>query len=185
MNNPPAEIMEYAERIYIRMEAEQVIKTCLDNGEISPFTKLVEELVLAGQPAYGVMREILEEIRSLRVGMSEEGILIRTDLSKALVELGFEEREVMDLNQPETIRKICKNELNTHLEQQTPGLDVDTCVILTELCFEASDQLKLLAGRMRLLADLEAHLRDWYQGIAYQIFHEGFSNLGAYDDNLH
>ena len=172
MNDPLSGRLDYAERIYIRMEAEHVLQLCLNQGEITHFTHLVEELVLAGQPAYGVMREILDEIQSVRAGMNERGIEIRQDLNDALSELGIDRLDQIELDSGNLVRLLCNNKLDLHLEKQNPGLDPDTSEILTEVCVEASDQLRDLAAQLSLLTILEAYLRDWYQGIAYQILHQ-------------
>lgn len=186
MNDPLESMMDYAERIYIRMEAELVIKACLENDEIQAFNQLVEDLVLAGKPSYGIMREILEEIRSVRAALSEEGIVIRRDLTQALCELGIVEPAKFELEFPEMVRKLCKNELDTHIKQLSTGLDIESGEILSEICIEASEQMRILAKRMTILGTLESLLRDWYQGMAYHIMHDRISLTREFEtDQLH
>ncbi len=48
MSEPLDEVLTFAERVYLRMQAEQLIRQCLDRGDPGPFDALLENLVLAG-----------------------------------------------------------------------------------------------------------------------------------------
>ena len=47
MTEPLDEVLTLAERVYVRMQAEQLIRQCLDRGDPRPFNALLENLVLA------------------------------------------------------------------------------------------------------------------------------------------
>jgi len=86
LTDPLDELLTYAERSYLRLEAEQLSRDCMDQGDPSAFNRLLEELVIAGSHSLLVLREILETIRSIMSYLSQEGLSVRQDLMDAMAE---------------------------------------------------------------------------------------------------
>ena len=56
MTDPMDDLLVYAERSYIRMEAEQIIAECLRVGDESEFDELVQSLFMAGSSPISIFR---------------------------------------------------------------------------------------------------------------------------------
>jgi hypothetical protein len=175
VNRPLDEILTYAERSYVRMQAEQLIKHCIDIGDSKPFDQLLEGLVLAGASSLGVMREIQEELRATKSALSQEGLGVRQDLMDAFEEFGVHLPALAGAEAPEAFRRICNLSLGQEALKVAPILDAEDAVLLREICSEAAERVTSIARRMALLSRLDRAVRDWTDGLAYQAvrLHEG------------
>jgi hypothetical protein len=180
VSRPLDELLTFAERAYVRMEAEQLIGQCLDQGDPALFNDLVKGLVLAGSTSLGVMREILEEVRSTRTSLMREGMTVRQDLAEALTGFGVDSAQLLSIDSPEAFRLICSQRLRDEARRSASGLKAEDAILLEELCSEAGDRVSGIARRLMLLLKLEESVQDWISGLVYEAsqLHEDWSNQG-------
>ncbi len=173
MNNALDELLSLAERTYVRMEAEQLIEECTERGDPRPFNDLLEELVFAGSTSLLIMREILDVIRVMKVGLSKEGLGVRQDLMDAMAEFGIRIPELIATDAPDAFRKICSEELRHQVTQMAENLEYEDSALLEEICIEAGGRVTTIAGRLAILRQMEASVLDWLSGMAYEAVHTG------------
>jgi hypothetical protein len=167
MSHPLDDLLSFAERSYVRMQAEGLISHCLAQGDTSAFEDLVEGLVLAGSSSLAVMREILEEIHSAKTQHSQEGLGVRQDLSDALEEFGVHLPQLMSVAAPEALHRIVSQGLTGEIKQVAPELPKEDEALLEEICADAAERITKVARRMALLSQIEASVRDWSGSLAY------------------
>ena len=184
MNNALDELLSLAERTYVRMEAEQLIQECTEHGDPGPFNELLEELVFAGSASLLLMREILDVIRVMKVGLSKEGLGVRQDLMEAMAEFGIQVPELLVADAPEAFRRICSQELRRQVNGMARNLEFEDSALLEEICIEAGGKVTTIAGRMAILRQMETSVLDWLSGLAYEAAHtqtpEKWSSDGTY-----
>jgi hypothetical protein len=165
--HPLDDLLSFAERSYIRMQAEGLISHCLAQGDASAFDDLVEGLVLAGDSSLAVMREIMEEIYAAKGKYRQEGLGVRQDLLDALEEFGVHLPQLASEAAPEAFHRIVNQGLRAEIKQAAPGLAKEDEALLEEICADAADRISKVARRMALLRQIEASVRDWSGCLAY------------------
>ena len=168
MKQPLDDLLTFAERAYVRMEAEQLINQCLDQGDPSLFFDLIKGLVLAGSSSLGVMREILEEIRSSRSSLTREGVTVRQELMDALTEFGVHLPQLLSADAPESFRAIVSSGLRRDAYKAAGRLTQEDEVLLEEICLEAGNRVSTIAKRLMLLVHMEESVEDWLTSLAYE-----------------
>jgi hypothetical protein len=171
MGLPLDDLLSLAERSYIRMEAEQLIDTCLESGDITAFDSLLKELVLAGSSSLVVMREILHAIRSVKSSLSQEGLGVRQDLMDALSEFGVYMPQLLSADTPEVYRRICNHKLHRDVMESSGDLEAADEVLLEELCTEAGNRVARIAKDLMIVTRLEKLAMDWMEGLVYESAH--------------
>ncbi|MBN2555930.1 MAG: hypothetical protein JXA97_08330 [Anaerolineales bacterium] len=171
MNDPLDELLSFAERSYVRMKAEHLIKECLKKGDEQPLNDLLEELILAGGTSFGIMRDVLEAIHAIQSTLSQEGMDVRQDLVQAMREFGVQIPKLMSSDIVDNFRQMCSRSLGQDLKRAARNLELEDEFILDELCTEASEKVTLIARRLSLLKRLEESVQDWMDAMAYQTVH--------------
>lgn len=161
--------MTLAERAYIRMQAEQLIRHCLDQGDPMPFQTLLENLVLAGASSLGVLGETQEELQSARIHVGREGMSVRQDLVQALAEFGVQLPELLSVEAPEAFRQIVSRGLCEQARRAAARrLDPEDERLLREICQEAGSKVTGIARRLSLLHRMEGVVEDWREGMLFE-----------------
>ena len=171
MTDPLDEILTYAERSYIRLEAEQLIQECVDQRDSRTFDKLLQELVFAGSNSIIVLREILETIRDMKSNLSQEGLGVRQDLMDAMAEFGLHLPELLAVDAPESFRRICSHGLRIQIGELASELAIEDEDLLEEICSEASERVSMIGRQMTILIGLENSVNDWLESLAYEVVH--------------
>lgn len=171
LTDPLDELLTYAERSYLRLEAEQLIRDCMDQGDPSAFNRLLEELVIAGSHSLLVLREILETIRSIMSDLSQEGLSVRQDLMDAMAEFGLFLPQLLSVDAPESFRQICSQGLRIQISEMASKLAIEDEDLLDEICTEASERVTSIARGMSILMGFENSVMDWMEGLAYEVVH--------------
>lgn len=162
------DLLGLAERAYVRMQAGQLIKECLEQGDSSLLKELVQQLVLTGAPSLAVLREIHEEIRSTGNSLRQEGMVARQDLKEALGQFGLHLPQILIPEGPEAFRRITGPDLRTQVRDASRGLPPEDQALLEEICAEASQRVAAVARQLALLGRLDKEVRDWLGVIAYE-----------------
>lgn len=183
MNSALDDLLSLAERTYVRMEAEQLIEDCTERSDLAPFYDLLEELVVAGSTSLVLMREILDVIRVMKAGLSEQGRGVRQDLMEAMAEFGIRVPELLGTDAPEAFRRICSKELRRQVHDMARSLEYEDSALLEEICIEAGGRVTMIAGKLAILRQMEACVIDWLRGLAYEAAHTPkmpWSSNGSY-----
>ncbi len=168
MNSPLEELLNFAHRSYIRLETEQLITECLDLEDLRPFHRMLEGLVLAGTSSLMLLREVLDEIVSVKSSLAEKELGVRQDLVDALSEFGVHLPQLLHMDGPEGFKQIYRKYKQLHLGGTHDGLDREDEVLIQEICAEAGERVIQIARRRRLLTVLEEAVRDWIGSLAYE-----------------
>ncbi|MFN2147206.1 MAG: hypothetical protein ACK2T2_02350 [Anaerolineales bacterium] len=183
MDEPLHELLNFAERTYVRMQAEQLIADCLKRGDPEPFFQMLAELILAGSSSLGIMREVQDVIRTLKADLTKNGMGVRQDLVQAMSEFGIFLPRILSADAPDAFRQICSRTLRDHVRSLASNLEPEDVRLLEEICIEAGGKVTLIAGQMAILKQLESSVQDWMEGLAYQAAHR--SDLeGEQSDHL-
>jgi hypothetical protein len=173
MTGPLDEVLTFAERIYVRMQAEQLIRQCLDRGDPSAFNSLLENLVLAGASSLGVLREIHEELQTAKTHLGREGMNVRQDLVQALSEFGVQLPQLLSAEAPDAFRAICSQGLRQDARRAAAQrLEADDERLLQEICSEAGRRVTGIARRLSLLHRMETVVTDWLEGLLFEALQE-------------
>jgi hypothetical protein len=172
VNRPLDELLSIAERAYVRMQAGQLISQCLEQGDPTPFNGLVEQLVLAGSPSLAVLREIHDEISSMRTSLRQEGMAVRQHLKEAFAGFGLHMPQLISLDAPETFRNICGPTLRNAVREAARVMTTEDQALLDELCVEAGERVSAIASRLALLGRLHSAVEDWVSSLAYEAAHD-------------
>ncbi|MBN1264398.1 MAG: hypothetical protein JXA25_02815 [Anaerolineales bacterium] len=182
MSDPLDELLVYAERSYIRMEAEQIISECLRIGDESDFNHLIQRLFLAGSSSIGILRDILEEIRIKKNALNKESLGVRQGLLDSMVELGVDFPLSFLSENPEHLFLVRENHLFEDIASAAPMLDERSVHLVQDICRDARDRIRILAKRLSMLNTLERTVRDWMSSLAYQATRSRDDNLRSHTD---
>jgi len=163
------EVLTFAERVYLRMQAEQLIRQCLDRGDPGPFDALLENLVLAGASSLGMLREIHEELQTAKTHLGREGMNVRQDLVQALSEFGVQLPQLLSAEAPDAFRRICSQGLRHDARRAAAQkLEAEDERLLQEICSEAGNRVTGIARRLSLLTRMEKVVTDWQDGLLFE-----------------
>ncbi len=171
MIDPIGELLSFAERSYVRMQAEQLILQCLQDRDPKPFYGLVNELVAAGAPSLVILREVQEVLRFIRTELTRDGRSVRKDLVEAMAEFGVYVPDVLAADSPVAFLQMCKRSFREDIRTQGAKLEVEDVDLLEEICLEAGQKVTVIAAKVRLLGELESTINDWLVGLAYEAAH--------------
>lgn len=169
MSNPLDELLNFAHRSYVRMEAEQLIIECLELEDLTPFNDMLEKLVLAGSTSLHLLREVLEEVMSAKSLLNQEGLRVRQDLMDALMDFGVNIPELLYADGPEAFHQIYKQTIQNQIRENSSLLREGDEALLEEICADASERVMKIARRVSLLNMLEDAIRDWMGSLAYEM----------------
>ncbi len=168
MSDALEDLYGYAQRSYIRMEAEQLIQECLELGDTDPLLRLVEGLVVHGASSLALLREVLEELRAQKLSLGRRSWEIRNDLLQALSEFGVYMPRLLSAQPAEVIRELCDRDLQRRVRERASDLTPEEGSLLEEICHDAGEQVRTIARHMALLTSLEQTVHDWLTGLAYE-----------------
>lgn len=168
MSSPLEDLINFAHQSYVRMEAEQLITECLELGDPAPFNDMVEGLVLAGTSSLMLLREVLDEVLSVKSILSQEGLGIRQDVVDALSEFGVHLPQLLYTNAPEAFRQISKLPLKFGPNDASGKLRMEDEILLREICLEAGERVRQIAHRLTMISHFEDSVRDWMRSLAYE-----------------
>lgn len=172
MEGPVTGLLEIAERAFVRMQAEQLIADCLDRADVEPLNDLVEGLVLEGPSSIGVLREILEEIRTTRGSLVRESLEVRQELEDTLGEFGAEVTSLPLVSGP---LESPQNEEADPLEKarrKAPEWDLGEEILIAQVYKDAKDRVSAITRKVVMLSGLEASVKDWFDCLAYEATRE-------------
>ncbi|MEW6568016.1 MAG: hypothetical protein AB1449_07590 [Chloroflexota bacterium] len=162
------DLLNLAERAYLRMQAGQLIAQCLEEGDPEVFDGLLQQLVLAGPSSLAALQEIREEIRSTSRSLRRAAVEVRKDLSEALAGLGVRLPPALTAGAGEIFRHLFRRTLREQVYQAAADLSPEDRRLVEDLCDEASQRVTAIAGQLALLSRLDGAVSDWLESIAYE-----------------
>jgi hypothetical protein len=168
LTSPLDDLLNFAHQSYVRMEAEQLISECLELGDPAPFNDLIEGLVLAGTSSLILLREVLDEVLSIKSSLAQEGLGVRQDLVDALSEFGVHLPQLLYIDAPEVFRQISNEYSQFGFNRISDLIGREDEVLLKEICVEVSERVRLIAHRLAMVKGFEDSVRDWMRCLAYE-----------------
>ncbi len=162
------DLLAIAERSFVRMEAQELIGQYLEEGDQTPFEKLLENLVLAGTSSLSLLRDILEEIRATKSSLSLEGVDLRQELIEAMADLGIQPPPRIPQSNPETILPLHQFSLEDSLYDITGALAAEDAQLLEATCGDTGKRVAHIGRKLLLLNDIEQSVMDWFHCLTYE-----------------
>ncbi len=162
------DLLAIAERSFVRMEAQELIGQYLEEGDQTPFEKLLENLVLAGTSSLSLLRDILEEIRATKSSLSLEGVDLRQELIEAMADLGIQPPPRIPQSNPETILPLQQFSLEDSLYDITGALAAEDAQLLEDTCGDTGKRVAHIGRKLLLLNDIEQSVMDWFHCLTYE-----------------
>jgi hypothetical protein len=167
-NDPLDAVYSYVERAYLRLQAGDLLIRCLEEGSTEPLHQMVEGLVLAGPVSISAMREILAETGRRKVQVQEDLQHVLKGLDSSLRSYGV---RLVGHSAGLSLTSLTPVALMALLRQQEIH-DNASQVACLQILKESRDLFDSMAGRLKLLEDVEHYLQDWLWGIAFQSTHK-------------
>jgi hypothetical protein len=162
------DLLVIAERSFVRMEAQELIGQYLEEGDQSPFKRLLENLVLAGTSSLSLMREILDEIRATKSSLSMEGVDLRQELIEAMSDLGIQPPSRISQTDAKTFTPIQQFRLEDSLHEITGELAAEDAQLLEDFCGDTGKRAARIGRKLMLLNDIEQSVIDWFHCLTYE-----------------
>ena len=158
-----ANIFDYVEHAFIRMQAGDVLTQCLDDGVLAPLQSLVESLIVAGSDSLDYLREILGEVYRRKGQITNDQHQVFLKLEGELGKYGIHLR---GLHSVISLARLTPMGYLAFLQSQKVEDEVDQMVCMQRL-EEALHLLRSQNGHLHLLEDIEIYLEDWMWGLMY------------------
>ena len=168
MTSPLDDLLNFAHHSYVRIEAEQLISECLELEDPSPFNDLIEGLVLAGTSSLMLLREVLDEVLSVKSLLSQEGLGIRQDLVDALSQFGVHLPQLLYIDAPDAFHQISGKQFKSGIGTITEQLRSEDKILLEEIWMEAGERVRIINRRLTMIKNFEDAIRDWMKCLAYE-----------------
>ncbi len=163
-DDPLDVVLAMVEKAFMRLQAGDVVVACLEQGNLAPMHKIVEDLVLAGPQSLGVLREIQAEVGTRRSQFQDD---IAGEFSKLELSLARHGIALSGLPDRHSMRGLDAAGFLSYLHQQgiTDEHRQRECM---RLIHEAKETMSALARQTLLLEEVELYLDDWIGGVIYQ-----------------
>lgn len=169
MSNDPLEaVYSYVERAYVRLQAGDLLIRCMEEGSTEPLHQMVEGLVLAGPASISAMREILAETSRRKAQVQDDLQHVLKGLDSSLRSYGV---RLSGTNPGLSLTSLTPVALLSILRQQNIH-DNATQIACLQILKETRELFDSMAGRLKLLEDVEHYILDWLWGIAIQSTHK-------------
>ena len=169
----PQELLPIAERIYMRMQALDVLHRCLEDYTSSPMKEMLDEIIGDESPDLVLLSELLSDMKSLHLTLSERRYESR-DRVVAVCRDGYE-LEIGEFSSPPgsiDYGALTSEELLENLAGQVENLDEDEVLLLSELFAESTQLFAKLSRQIQVIKALLGYLEDWLQALQIEIVRE-------------
>jgi len=177
-------VFSMVEKAFVRLQAGDVLVSCLEKDDTAPMQKLVEGLVLAGPQSLNALREIRAEVTTRKVELQEEIARVFSKMEDELHSLGV---NLAVLPDHISIHHLEPSNFN-HLLGHQGFPDDASQVKCARLLNSSKEIMSQLARQILLLDEVELYLDDWIWGLMYQSAHQigtGIVRSGKLKKQLH
>jgi hypothetical protein len=171
-DDPLEVVFSMVEKAFMRIQAGDVLVTCLEKEDTAPVQKLVEGLVLAGPSSLNALREIRAEVDARRTELQSEIARIFSSMEESLKNWGV---NLAGLTERSSMYGLEAGYLGRLLIQQGIG-DEYHLKECTKLLNSSKSTMSHLARQILLLDEVAIYLEDWMGGLMYQSAHQGGEN---------
>ena len=175
------ELLPIAERIYMHMQALDVLQLCLEEYTSSPMKEMLDQIIGDESPDLVLLGELLSDMKSLHLTLSERRFESR-DRVVAVFRDGYE-FDIGEFSSPSRLidyGALTSEDLLEHLAGQVEKLDNDEVLLLSELFGESTELFAKLSRQIQVIKALLAYLEDWLQALQIEIVREAPS---SFDDS--
>lgn len=166
-------VFSMVERAFMRIQAVDVLFTCLEKEDTTPIHKMVEGLVLAGPSSLNALREIQAEVDTRRTELQSEIARTFSSMEETLKDWGV---NLTGLTERSSMHGLDVGHLGSLLSQQ--GIvDEYRLKECTRLLNSSKVAMSHLARQILLLDDVTIYLEDWMGGLMYQSAHQWGESL--------
>jgi hypothetical protein len=166
-------VFSMVERAFMRIQAVDVLVTCLEKEDTTPIQNLVEGLVVAGPSSLNALREIRAEIDTRRTELQSEIARTFSSMEESLNNWGV---NLTGLTERNSTHGLDAGYLGGLLRQQGIG-DEHRLKECTHLLNSSKVVMSHLARQILLLDEVTIYLEDWMGGLMYQSAHQRGENL--------
>lgn len=157
-------VFSMVEKAFLRLQAGDIVVSCLEQDDTAPMQKYVEGLVLAGPVSLGALREVRIEVSTRRCQFQEDITNTFMELEQKLSIYGINLSGLADRH---LINRLEPSSFQLYMHQH--GIDDEIrqreCV---RLVHNAKEAMSALARQILLLEEVELYLEDWIWGLIYQ-----------------
>lgn len=170
MNLPPSFVPQIPDDL--RMQANDLLSHCIETGQIQPFYRVVQNLLLVGPSAFDTLYALLRETSQRRAQIEDEihraigtfynNVYAASGLTAEQFDRPFFAYETLQFGY-----RLYGDYLY-EIDWIASGITGETFNQLSEYHAETSQKLDQLAKQYQLCLQLENYLDDWLWGMAYQ-----------------
>lgn len=157
-------VLSMVERACVRIQAGDVLATCLQEDSTAPLQKLVEGLVLAGPTSLNALREIRAEVIAQRTELQSEIARIFSNVEEKLNGWGVSLDGLSGRNTMHSLEAACLG----NILRQGEGQDETRLLECTRLLNASKEAMSHLARQILMLNEVDIYLEDWIWGLMYQ-----------------
>lgn len=157
-------VLTMVERAFVRIQAGDVLATCLQQESTAPLQKLVEELVLAGPTSLNALREIRAEVIAQRAELQNEIARIFSSMEEKLMSWGVNLEGLSGRTTMHSLEIACLGNLLRPAE----GQDDSRLLECSRLLGASKESMIQIARQILLLNEVDIYLGDWIWGLMYQ-----------------
>ena len=178
------ELLPIAERIYMRMQALDVLHRCLEEYTTSPMKEMLDQIIGDESPDLVLLSELLTDMKSLHLTLSERRFESRERVV-AVFRDGYE-LEIGEFSSPPGLidyGALTSKALMEHLAGQVKNLDKDEVLLLRELFSESTQLFAKLSRQIQVIKALLAYLEDWLHALQIEIVREAPASFNDSNTN--
>ena len=167
------ELLPIAERIYMRMQALDVLHLCLEEYTSNPMKEMLDQIIGDESPDLVLLSELLSDMKSLHLTLSERRFESRDRVVEVFRD-GYE-LEIGEFSSPSGLidyGALTSEGLLEHLAGQVKNLDKDEVLLLSELFAESTELFAKLSRQIHVIKALLGYLEDWLQALQIEIVRE-------------
>jgi hypothetical protein len=169
-DDPLDGVYSFVEKDYARLQAGDVLFSCLDQQNTRPIQDWVEGLVFGGPESLMVLREILKEVGQLRIQTKEDIREVHRDFRVSLDSCGVQLRDIqveraLNKSTPEDFLSILFDLGVDQAEKQI------TCL---QMFNDVNDLIRDLEIHLLLLVEIEKYISDWMWGLICESAQQGW-----------
>lgn len=162
------DLIAFAERSFVRMQAQELIGHFLEEEDQAPFDQLLEDLVLAGTSSLAILRDILEEIRATKSSLGLEAMNLRQKLMDALADIGIHMPQLPKSEATAALTQIRKLSRNREARDNLLQMGCTDEQVLREICGDAGNRGEQISRKLAMLNGIEQSVLDWFDCLTYE-----------------
>jgi hypothetical protein len=162
------DLIAFAERSFIRMQAQELIGQFLEEEDQAPFDQLLEDLILAGTTSLSILRDILEEIRATKSALSLEAMNLRQKLMDALADIGIHMPQLPTSEAAAALHQVRKLARSKDVRESLQHMGCTDEQVLGEICGDAGNRGEQISRKLRMLNSIEQSVIDWFECLTYE-----------------